>query len=233
MTRRRILAVLAAAALLLTLPGPAVAALPSGTADGATANADGTSAADVAAAEGPTPRLSTAQIRRALPRPRSFGRGTVRRNVPGDFVTLCGVDRLAGPAPRGAAGAQYANERTGVLSFMAVEEHRNARIARQRFRAVRRQIVRNCNGHVIGSLRQEPKRARPVRRIGKQNWVRGYALRNVDDGRVFGENLIHVYRIGRFVVFAEVLGGNTADPTLARRPLQRPFRQLGSGVRRL
>lgn len=237
MTRMRITAALAAAALLLSLaPAPASAAptaVPSAPTAVAVA-AEGAATLDSDSVdEQPTPRLSPRQIRRALPRPRSFGQGTTRRFVAGDFVTLCGVTGLVGPAPVAAAGAQYRNDRTAILAFMAVEEHRNARTARQRYNAVRRQINRNCNGYVVGDLRQEPKRTRPVRRIGQQNWVRGYALRNVDDGRIFGETLVHVYRIGRFVVFADVLGGNTLDPTIARRPLQRPFRQLGSSVRAL
>lgn len=233
MNRLRITAALAAAALLLSLaPSPAAASPSAATA--ATIAVDGAATVDSGSiGEQPTPRLTPRQIRRALPRARSFGSGTVRRFQAGDFVTLCGVTALVGPAPVAAAGAQYRNDRTAVLAFMAVEEHRNVRSARQRFNAVRRQITRNCNGYVVGDLRQEPKRTTPVRRIGQQNWVRGYALRNVDDGRIFGETLIHVYRIGRFVVFADVLGGSTVDPTIARRPLQRPFRQLGNNVRAL
>ncbi|MFN3217581.1 MAG: hypothetical protein ACE367_13890 [Acidimicrobiales bacterium] len=233
MTRMRITAALAAAALLLSLAPPPAAAT-SSPAPAVAVAADGNATVESGSiVEQPTPRLSPRQIRRALPRPRSFGQGTIRRFVAGDFVTLCGVTQLAGPAPIAAAGARYRNDRTAVLAFMAVEEHRNVRTARQRYNAVRRQITRNCNGYVVGDLRQEPKRTTPVRRIGQQNWVRGYALRNVDDGRIFGETLIHVYRIGRFVVFADVLGGNTLDPAIARRPLQRPFRQLGSSVRGL
>lgn len=231
MTRLRILSLLAVAALLLGLAAPAAAATPATGAAG-TIRVDVTAtAADATSAGRPSARLAVRQLRRALPRPASFSRGTTRRFEQGDFITLCGSSGLAGPVPVNAAGARY--DRGDLLSFMGVEEHRNVRAARQRFDAVNRQIRQNCDGRVIAGLRQESKRTRPVRRIGQQNWVRGYALRDTGDGRVIGEYLVHVYRIGRFVVFADIIGGSTADPTVARRPLQRPFRDLGNGVRRL
>ncbi len=229
MIRLRILSVLAAVSLLVTLPSAVAAAAPAPD-TARVAGGDAVIGSVAQSDDQPSSRLTPRQLRRALPRTRSFGQGTTRRFDRGDFITLCGGD-LAGPAPVAATGARYT--RANLLSFMGIEEHRSAQAARQRFNAAKRQIRQDCDGRVIGTVRQDRKRAQPVRRIGQQNWHRGYALRLVSDGEVIGEYLTHVYRIGRFVVFADIIGGSNIDPTVDRRPLQRPFRQLGSGVRRL
>jgi hypothetical protein len=219
MTRLRILAVLAASALLLTLPAPA-AATPSDDTNSEIVR----SAADTASGTA-TERATPRQIRRALPARNSFGPGvrsdSIRANV------WCGATRVAGPSATADAGAIYTDRRTFEFGVWA-EEHRSARAAKQRFRAVSRQIRQTCPGFVVLGNELVPERAAPLRRIGQQSTGIGFLLRGQTSGAIVGDFDFSIHRIGRFVAIV-----NVTAPSVDPRQFQRAMGQLASGLRRL
>jgi ketosteroid isomerase-like protein len=229
MKRRRLVALVTCAALLVALPAPGAIAAPdiaAGLTDGRAIGAHHTTDAAVVAPDAPTTRGTNRAIRRALPPARSFGRGWIREDQPGDQVLPCG-GRLVGPGPVAGAYAAYEETRLGdATSFMGIEAYRNTGTARQRFRALRREAIRACDAVLLDELGFELRRDPPILRIGQQNWVRSYRER-VPAGWPAQQVMVHVYRTGRFVVFAEVFSFTGFRPA----DFQRPFRRLGVGVR--
>jgi hypothetical protein len=231
MKHRRLVALVVCAALLVALPAPEAIAAP----DIATARSDGraiaarlTTDAALRAPDAATDRISKRMLRRALPPARSFGRGWNREDLSGSQVLPCG-GRFVGPDAIAGAYASYEETQLGdASSFMGVEAYRNTRIARQRFRALRREVIRACDAVLLGEGGFELRRPRPIRRIGQQNWVRSYRER-VPAGWPAQQSMVHVFRIGRFVVFADVFSFTGFRPA----DFQQPFRRLGAGVRAL
>jgi hypothetical protein len=220
MTRLRLLAVLASAALLLAFPIPAAAGEAPATPDAGAIGA----AADTASGTA-TERATPRQIRRALPSRNSLGRGV--RSDPFPANVWCGARQVAGPSATAAAGALYTDGRTFEFGVTA-EEHTTLRAAKQRFRAVSRQIRRSCPGFVVVGNELIPQRAAPLRRIGQQSTGIGFRMRNLASGTVIGEFNFSVHRIGRFVTVVVVNA-----PSVQPREYQAAMRQLETRLRRL
>ena len=100
--------------------------------------------------------------------------------------------------------------------------------AKQRFRAVSRQVRQACNGFVLVGNELVPQRAAPLRRIGQQSVGVGFLLQSQSTGSIIGDLNFSIHRIGRFVVVA-----NVREASVDPRRYQQAMRQLERGLRRL
>jgi hypothetical protein len=219
MSRPRITAAFAAATLLLAL-APAASATPAAVSSSASAIGGGVSTPDA-----PSERATPRQIRRALPTRGSLGRGVRSQSFRAN--AWCGATRVAGPLSTADAGAIYTDRRSFEFGIWA-EEHRSVRTAKQRFRAVGRQVRQACNGFVLVGNELIPQRAAPLRRIGQQSAGIGFLLRSQATGSIIGDLDFSIHRIGRFVVIV-----NVREPSVEPRRYQRAMRQVETGLRRL